>query len=258
MSLGAYLAGVAELGAIVLALAFAALRVRARVLPGWSGAPARLAESVVGLALLVWALEALGAVGALEEAPLVVLCVALGTGIGLLASRWGETRPEDVSAPASRPSGRLATVIAGVVVVALFAEWAGRAHSTVLHGMYGFDSLWYHMPFAARFAQEGSLTQLHFASPALLTWFYPANSELFHTTGILVTGRDILSPFINLGWLGATLLAAWCLGRPWGAGCRRGRGCARTRSRPRPVPRRSRRRRRRGDDRSAPPRSAPR
>jgi hypothetical protein len=215
LGLGAYLAGAAELAAIALALSFGAVRVRARLLPGWSGAPARLAEAVAGLALLVWSMEALGAVGALEEAPLVVLCVVVGVAIGLVAWRGAPT-PAAARVPPGRAAGRVVTAIAGLVVVALFAEWSGRAYSTLLYGMYGFDSLWYHMPFAARFAQEGSLTQLHFTSPALLTWFYPANSELFHTAGIVITGRDILSPFINLGWLGAVLLAAWCLGRPWG------------------------------------------
>ncbi|MGH2962960.1 MAG: hypothetical protein ACRDL3_12320, partial [Solirubrobacterales bacterium] len=68
MTLAAYLAGVIELAAIVAALAFGAVRVRARLLPGWSGAPARLAETVVALALAVWAMEALGAVGLLTEA----------------------------------------------------------------------------------------------------------------------------------------------------------------------------------------------
>jgi hypothetical protein len=217
LTLGAYLAGAAELAAIALALGFGAVCVRARLAPGWTGAPARLAELVVGLALLVWSMEALGAIGALQEAPLVALCVVAGVGVGLLATRGAPAAPSPQTPPA-RAAGRVATAIAGLVVVALFAEWSGRAYSTLLYGMYGFDSLWYHMPFAARFAQEGSLTELHFTSPALLTWFYPANSELFHAAGIVVTGRDILSPFINLGWLAATLLAAWCLGRPWGAG----------------------------------------
>jgi hypothetical protein len=216
LSLGSYLAEVLELAAIAAALGFGALRVRARLVPGWSGAPARLAELVVALALLVWTMEALGAAGILEEAPLVALCVLLGVGAGLAASGRAAS-PRHPQVPPSRPAGGVVAAIAALAVVALFAEWSGRTHSSVLYGMYGFDSLWYHMPFAARFAQTGSITDLHFTSPALLTWFYPANSELFHAAGIVTTGRDILSPFINLGWLGATLLAAWCLGRPWGA-----------------------------------------
>ncbi|HEX2435358.1 MAG TPA: hypothetical protein VHI76_01785 [Solirubrobacterales bacterium] len=214
LSLGAYLVGVIELAAIAATLGWGAYRARARLVPGWSGAPARLAELIVALALLVWSMEALGAVGWLEEAPLVVACVALGLGVGLVASP--RAAPADAQAPPALPAGRVGAVVAAVVAVALFAEWSGRAYTTLLYGMYGFDSLWYHMPFAARFAQEGSLTALHFTSPALLTWFYPANSELFHAAGILLTGRDITSPFLNLGWLAATVLAAWCLGRPWG------------------------------------------
>ena len=214
LGLGTYLAGILELAAVAAALAWGAYRIRARLLPAWSGAPARLAELLVALALLVWSLEALGAVGLLEEGPVVALCVALGLAVGLLAAPRGA--PADAQVPPAIAAGRVGTAVAALVVVALFAEWSGRAYTTLQYGMYGFDSLWYHMPFAARFAQEGSVTALHFTSPALLTWFYPANSELFHTAGILLTGRDILSPFLNLGWLAATLLAAWCLGRPWG------------------------------------------
>ncbi len=46
--------------------------------------------------------------------------------------------------------------------------------------------------------------------------FYPANSELLHAVGILFMGNDLLSPLINLGWMALTLLAAWCIGRPFG------------------------------------------
>ena len=44
----------------VAALAFGAHRVRALLLPGWSGAPARLAEIVLGVTGLIWISEALG------------------------------------------------------------------------------------------------------------------------------------------------------------------------------------------------------
>jgi hypothetical protein len=85
-------------------------------------------------------------------------------------------------------------------------------------GIYGGDSLWYHLPFAAEFARTGSITALHFTDPLYLDWFYPQNSELVHATGITLFGNDFLSPLINLGWLGLALLAAWCIGRPWKAG----------------------------------------
>ena len=217
LSLGGYLLAIAELAAIVGSLGYAAVRFRARLMPGWSGPPARLAELVATLALLVWTMEVLGAFGVLTEAALVGSSVAVGIGLGLLFSRLRAPAGAP-QAPPFRRASELATGLAVLVAAGLFAQWAGRAYPSLLHGMYGFDGLWYHMPFAARFAQLGSLTDLHFTSPALLTWFYPANSELLHTVGILVADRDFLSPLINLGWLGAALLAAWCLGRPWGAG----------------------------------------
>ena len=55
--------GAAALLVVLGSLAIAAVAVRRRVLPEWSGAPARLAETVTGLALLIGILELLGAVG---------------------------------------------------------------------------------------------------------------------------------------------------------------------------------------------------
>ena len=82
--------------------------------------------------------------------------------------------------------------------------------------MLTFDTLWYHGPFAARIAESGSAWGLHFTDPLYLNWFYPQDSELLHGAGISLFDRDILSPFVNFGWLGISLLAAWCIGRPYG------------------------------------------
>jgi hypothetical protein len=82
-------------------------------------------------------------------------------------------------------------------------------------GMTGFDSTWYHGPFAAGFFQSGDTWNLHFIAPQFLAWFYPANGEIFHAVGMLAFGRDILSPLLNLGWFVGCLAAAWCIGRPY-------------------------------------------
>ena len=82
--------------------------------------------------------------------------------------------------------------------------------------MLTFDTLWYHGPFAARIADTGSVWGMHFTDPLYLNWFYPENSELLHGAGIVLFGRDIFSPLVNFGWLGVALLAAWCIGRPYG------------------------------------------
>jgi hypothetical protein len=83
-------------------------------------------------------------------------------------------------------------------------------------GMTGFDSTWYHGPFAAGFYQSGNTIDLHFIAPQFLAWFYPANSEVVHAIGMLAFSRDLLSPLLNLGWLMGCLLACWCIGRPFG------------------------------------------
>jgi len=82
-------------------------------------------------------------------------------------------------------------------------------------GMTGFDSTWYHGPFAAGFFQSADTWSLHFIAPQFLAWFYPANSEVVHAIGMLSFGRDILSPLLNLGWFVGCLVAAWCIGRPY-------------------------------------------
>jgi len=81
--------------------------------------------------------------------------------------------------------------------------------------MTGFDSTWYHGPFAAGFFQSGDTWGLHFIAPQFLAWFYPANSEVLHAVGMVAFSRDILSPLLNLGWFVGCLVAAWCIGRPY-------------------------------------------
>ena len=81
------------------------------------------------------------------------------------------------------------------------AQWAGPTLLALDRGIYGGDSLWYHMPFAAHIAQTGSVTGLLFTDPLYLNWFYPQVSELLHAGGLLLFGNDFLSPLINLGWL---------------------------------------------------------
>ena len=82
------------------------------------------------------------------------------------------------------------------------------------------------MPFAARFVQDGSITSLHYVDSEPVTVFFPASSELFHSFGMLVMGNDVLSPLLNMLWLGLALLASWCIGRPFGVAPIAVAGCA--------------------------------
>ena len=56
------------------------------------------------------------------------------------------------------------------------------------------DSLWYHLPLAARFVQTGYLGHIYFFDPIFLASFYPANSEVVHAVPMLSFDRDIVSP----------------------------------------------------------------
>lgn len=212
VSAGGYVAGAIELAIVLVSLACAATRLRARLLPAWEGAPARLAEAILGISVLVWVGELLGMVGLLHEGTLVAACIAVALAAAALDRGSGGKRPP---APAVEPLAMLITV--GVAAL-LFAHWGLQTKVALNNGVNNFDSLWYHLPYAADIAQSGSVTGFHHTDTVFLNWFYPQNSELIHAAGMLIWDRDTLSLFLNLGWLGLTLLAAWCIGRPWGRG----------------------------------------
>lgn len=210
---GDYLPGVLGLAAIAVAMALAAVRLRARLLPGWEGAPARLAESVIGLSILTLALQLLGAVGLFVPAAIVGVPVVIGAAVWLWLPRPQADAGEGPPSPAVPP---VQALIALGVAAFVAAHWATGLQDVWARGMLTFDTLWYHGPFAARIAEEGALWGLHLTDPLYLNWFYPQNSEVLHATGISLLERDLFSPLINFGWLGVALLSAWCLGRPYG------------------------------------------
>jgi hypothetical protein len=221
MNLVRYLAGIAALLLVVIPIGAAAHAWISRLRPDWSGAMARLGEVVIGLAATVCVLELLGSVSLFRTAAVVPVLAVVGAGGWLAAGRM--PRREMAGMPSVGVEHTSATTISmkrvSVLIVALvFADWATRTVDAYHHGMTSIDTLWYHLPFAARFVQDGSITQLHFFDLETVTAFYPATSELFHGLGILLMGNDVLSPALNLGWLSLALLAGWCVGRPFGVG----------------------------------------
>jgi hypothetical protein len=107
--------------------------------------------------------------------------------------------------------------MAAVIAITVFT-WAVTTKHALDRGIFNFDSLWYHMPFAVDMVQTHSVVGMHHVDTVFTNWFYPQNSELLHGVGILLTGRDTLSLFLNFGWLAMTFLAAYCVGRPYGRG----------------------------------------
>jgi hypothetical protein len=219
---GRYLLGVAEVALLVGFAWLGAARLGTRLLPRLTGAPAHLVTTVLALVLLIWVAELLGTFGIFEALPYLLGVVVLGSalrfgvGAGPVAtppSTTGASATTD-SVPASG-SSRGASAVALVVAAVALIHFASGARLRLSTGMTGFDSTWYHGPFAAGFFQTGNTIDLHFIAPQFLAWFYPANGEIFHSVGMLAFGRDLLSPLLNLGWFAGCLLACWCVGRPY-------------------------------------------
>ena len=220
MSFGRYLIGVAALLCVLGSLGVGAAALRRYLLPDWGGAHARLAEIVTGCALLVGIMEVLGTVGLFRLVPIVLGSIAVGSALRLgLTSRS--------SAPAVRP--RLArervTAADGVLIlisvaalVVVLLQWTRRSLLSFEHGITGADSIAYHLPHAASYAQTGQIRAIRYTDFEYLTGLFPATSELFHALGIVLMGNDVLSPGINLIWLVLTLFTAWCIGSVRGFG----------------------------------------
>jgi hypothetical protein len=201
---------------IVAAVGLGGYWLRRWIAPEFSGALARLADATIAVALLVLTLEVLGTLSLLYRGWIIVGAVAVGLLAALLGRRMAPAERREVRAPQVQT---WALVIAIAVASFTVAEWTFPAQLSLDQGMFGGDTTWYHMPFAATFAQEHSTVHLHFTDPLrLAAWFYPQSSELIHGAAIAIFGSDWLSPLINLIWLAIALLAAWCIGRPYKVG----------------------------------------
>jgi hypothetical protein len=143
---------------------------------------------------------------------LASLLVGIGLGLALRPPRAGIPLPS----PAVAPIG-MAVAVAAALLVA--AHWAMPTQTGLDIGMYLPNTTWHNAPFAARFVQDHQVGALDFTEVLDLTvWFYPQNSELVHSAGVLFLGNDFLSPLINIGWMSLCLLAAWAFARPYGGG----------------------------------------
>lgn len=215
MSFGAYLVGcIASLSGLVAVLVIAVI-LRSRLLPGWTGPVSWTATGILAAVAAIGPGLLLGSFGLLDGWSWLLLTI----GLAAAAWRWQEklpaasARPELVAASASPGLTVVGTAVAAGSVGAFVAGIGVRLGT----GMTGFDSTWYHGPFAAGIAQSGDTFSLHLLAPQFLSWFYPQNAEVIHALGMMAFGTDLLSLFINLGWLLGCLLAAWCIGRPYGA-----------------------------------------
>jgi hypothetical protein len=242
LDLPRYLLGVGEIAWLAGFATLGGAAVRSRLLPDFSGAPAHLATGVLALALLTVVAELLGSFDLFGSIPYLAVVGVVGFGIWLGLGRGGRGCPSGAAAssfsprrlsrtaagaPGEKPSKteghplpspqgpRITTLIALAIAAIAVVKFGLDVKPKLSSGMTGFDSTWYHGPFAAGFAQSGNTWDLHFIAPQFLAWFYPANAEIFHGVGMLAFDRDLLSPLLNLGWFAGCLLACWCIGKPY-------------------------------------------
>jgi hypothetical protein len=212
MSSGSYALGLLLLAVVAGGAALVGRGVQRALLPEWEGPPAVLVRSISGVAVVILSAEALGSVGGFRRWPLVGTLAILGLVAAVASSR----RVPRWSAVGDAPRTDRAAVAVAAAAVAVAATRALQGAVDAWHaGMFSYDTLWYHLPFAAGFVQRGSLTHLQYVGNDPTT-FYPANGEVVHAIGMLLFRSDVLSPAVNLGWLALALLAAWCVGRPFG------------------------------------------
>jgi len=215
-SLASYVAGVLQIAAICGATWYGSWWIRRWIVPEFSGALARLSELTIAFALLIISLQLIGSVGLLKEVWITVACVVIPLIGAALAWKFAPRDVQQIAAPAV-PTWAFLVAIA--VASWCVAEWTFPTQLSLDQGMFGGDTTWYHMPAAARFIQDGSITALHYTDALrLAVWFYPQSSELMHGALMGLLGSDFLSPVFNMLPLGVALLACWCVGRPYGVG----------------------------------------
>jgi hypothetical protein len=115
LDISGYLLSVTGLLLAVGSLLLGAMRVRSRLLNGWSGMPALLADAVLTLGLLIWIAELIGAVGMLKQAPLIAACLGVGLALRFAVRPPSPGTGQPPPAPPARrspgsclPTGRLA------------------------------------------------------------------------------------------------------------------------------------------------------
>jgi hypothetical protein len=215
-SFGSYIGGCLATIGIVSAVGLGGYWLRRWIVPEFSGALARLGDATLAVALLVLSLELVGSLSILRLGWVVVVCIGVGLGAAALGRRMAPRLRNGVAAPKVQT---IAFLLALGVASFTVAEWTFPSQLNLDAGMFGGDTTWYHMPFAARMAQEASTVHLHYTDPLrLAAWFYPQTSELIHAAGIVVFKTDWLSPLINMIWISVALLGAWCVGRPYKVG----------------------------------------
>src|SRR5207248_5873898 len=128
------------------------------LVPDWRGPLALLVDVVLALAMAIVVSDLLGAVGRFRRLPVVVAFVVVGLTTAAVVPR--SRRPASPSRGETRASPAQLAVV-GLVVAVVVGQWVDVLLPSLRHGVLETDSLRYHLTFAARFVQRGSLLHLH-------------------------------------------------------------------------------------------------
>lgn len=191
---------------------------RAWLLPDWGGAIAVLADSVLVVGALCAIGQLLGSVGLFRLIPVTLVCASAGVGAAVLAHRQRGSQAIDGPRQPRVQQPRVELAVAGIAVALVTAMWSTWVAQAYEFGIGNGDSVWYHLPIAARFVQDGWITNLQFLNGEALVTYYPANGSLLHAFGFLAFGHDDLSLVLNFAILPLVLLGGWCIGQRRGTG----------------------------------------
>ncbi len=185
----------------------------------WRGGSAVIVLALLGIS---WALalgQLVGAVGWLRPAPLVLCAVGSATVLTLVCRRVSvsepPTAPRETNQGPTQPGLLIATVI---LVLGVGAVWTARTVIAVRQGIYDPDSIGYHLPFAAIFAQTGHADPTRFPYPDSPVQFFPANDELLSAIALVLTRSFAFAAVKNLVYAGLVLVAAHTIGKVYDAG----------------------------------------
>ncbi len=211
-----FVVGELLLAAMIVSVAAAARALRRELLAGVGGPPAWVADVVIALSAVIVLAETLGTLSLFRGIPLAAGGIAVG-GVG-----WAVLRQRTARAPAEnsalpRPHRVLYWIGLGGCT-AVMAQWGAWAATPLNTGITDYDSLNYHLTFAARFVQTGSIAPLHYVVPDSPVHLYAQNAELLHAVALAVLRSDVASVCLNLGWLAFAILCGWAIGRRFGLG----------------------------------------
>ena len=86
-----------------------------------------------------------------------------------------------------------------LVIAATVFSYAVTTKHALDRGVFNFDSALVPHAVCGGHGADHSVVGMHHVETVFTNWFYPQNSELLHAVGILLTGRDTLSLFLNFG-----------------------------------------------------------